>query len=189
MTAMGRERRKAWYSILRCSAAPIDTLFEPLLTGIQHADTSEQRNAFDWQQGLPVARSVDGQQSDHGTMPLWRCEIPHIGRVRELFPVPLLPLPQGQRIGPFGKPVFVHSQTHLGFRRGKHQDVSSRWFTPHEGLLLHLRIRTAYFPAGDWFDCGASRVARKPVRHATQRAYLLFQLRELGQRPSLYRKD
>ncbi|WP_228028584.1 MULTISPECIES: hypothetical protein [Alphaproteobacteria] len=93
-------------------------------------------DAFDWRQGLPVARSVNGQQSDHGTMPLWRRSIPHIRRVRELFPVPLFPLPQGQRLGPFGKLVFVHCQNHLGLRRSKHQDVSSPWYTPHEELLL-----------------------------------------------------
>lgn len=82
----------------------------PLLTGIQHADSRKQRDAFDWRQSLPVARSVNGQQSDYGTMPLRRCEISHIGQVRELFPVPLFPLPQRQRFGPFGKPILSTAQ-------------------------------------------------------------------------------
>lgn len=109
--------------------------------------------------GMPVNRSENGQQFSHRTMPMWRCEIPHFGRVREFFPVPLHPLPQGQRFGLFGKPVFVHCRNHLVVRRDKHQDVQTLRVTACKELLLRLRVRAASFPAGDWLACGAGRVA------------------------------
>lgn len=80
-------------SLMLCDAETV--ALRPLLTGIQQADTKAQRNAFDWQQGGAGREDSNGQQSDYGTMPLWHSEISHIGRVREFFLVPLLPLPQG----------------------------------------------------------------------------------------------
>lgn len=137
---------------------------------------------------LQVERIVNGQYCDR-TMPLWRCHVPDIGRIRMLLPLSLRALPKGQRVSTFGQPVFVNSRTLLVVRRRQDKGIPASRIATCQGFLRGLRFRAPILSSERWCAGRTSRISGRPGRHPAQRTYLRFEPRELGQRPCFPRKD
>ena len=130
------------------------------------ADVPAPSDALDCLAGSD--RLVGGRDGDEDgwRLPLRRGQVRDCRRVRKLLPLPLLAVPQANRLGACGQSVLVHRNDHLARGTRLHSDLPASGDPACEVFLCRMRRGASARPLGSRLAGCARRLPRQRRRDA-----------------------